>query len=55
MKIKKGLQILTMMDGVLQLPAPASPCFPVCPGWRWELQLAGTDREASGNVLGSMV
>lgn len=24
MKIKKGLQILTMMDGVLQFPAPAS-------------------------------
>lgn len=46
MKIKKGLQILTMMDGVLQFPGA---------GRRRELQLAWTDHEASGNVLGSMV
>lgn len=46
MKIKKGLQILTMMDCVLQFPGADR---------RWELQLAGTDHEASGNVLGSMV
>jgi hypothetical protein len=46
MKIKKGLQILTMINGQLQFPVPASP---------WELQLAGKDREASGNVFGSMV